>query len=184
MSIFDYLKRISDSFFDGLSSNAVDHQLKKSKKDSISRKKHEEDIELEKILSQIPMPMPPEGEVDEEERERIRKHNINAMNSPRMKEIDANNKRIRRLEEQYGVELANKIYLEELGIGMNINHVREIKGKEDKRIENITGGKEIIKLYYGKKKNKLGNESYNFEITLTYGLVSGWKDISYIGKRK
>jgi hypothetical protein len=40
-----------------------------------------------------------------------------------------------------------------------------------------------LKLYYGKKENRLGNDSYEFEITLKEGLVIGWKDLSNVGKR-
>ena len=53
-----------------------------------------------------------------------------------------------------------------LEIGISRKELRQLKGMEQHTVLNNSRGKEIAKLYYGKKKNRLGNDSYEFEVTL------------------
>jgi len=70
-----------------------------------------------------------------------------------------------------------------LEIGISRKELRQLKGMEEHTVLNNSGGKEIAKLYYGKKKNRLGNDSYEFEVTLQDGKVTGWKDLTNVGTR-
>ena len=70
-----------------------------------------------------------------------------------------------------------------LEIGISRKELRQLKGMEEHTVLNNSGGKEIAKLYYGKKKNRLGNDSYDFEVTLKDGKVTGWKDLTNVGTR-
>jgi hypothetical protein len=77
---------------------------------------------------------------------------------------------------KYGEEVGKKIYKKELFVGMNLEMLKEIKGKHSEKVQNVTNGKVKVKLYYEKTKNRLGNISYGFEVTIENGLVIGWKD--------
>ena len=70
-----------------------------------------------------------------------------------------------------------------LEIGITRKELRQLKGMEQHTVLNSSRGKEISKLYYGKKKNRLGNDSYEFEVTLQDGKVTGWKDLTNVGTR-
>ena len=70
-----------------------------------------------------------------------------------------------------------------LEIGITRKELRQLKGMEQHTVLNSSRGKEIAKLYYGKKKNRLGNDSYEFEVTLQDGKVTGWKDLTNVGTR-
>lgn len=75
-----------------------------------------------------------------------------------------------------GEENGKKIYKKELFVGMTLEMLKEVKGKHAEKVQNVINGKEKIKLYYEKSKNRLGNISYGFEVSLEEGLVVGWKD--------
>lgn len=77
---------------------------------------------------------------------------------------------------KYGEEVGKKIYKKELFVGMNLEMLKDIKGKYSEKVQNVTNGKVRFKLYYEKTKNRLGNISYGYEVTIENGLVVGWKD--------
>jgi len=77
---------------------------------------------------------------------------------------------------KYGAEIGKKIYKKELFVGMTLEMLKDVKGKHSEKVENVTNGKVKLKLYYEKSKNRLGNISYGFEVSLENGLVVGWKD--------
>lgn len=68
-------------------------------------------------------------------------------------------------------------------VGMSLSQVRKTQGMYDKSVENMSRGKKIVKVYYGEKKNRLGNKSYSYEITLKDDKVTGWKDLTNVGTR-
>ena len=78
--------------------------------------------------------------------------------------------------EKYGDEIGKIIAKKELFVGMNLEMLKDVKGKHSEKVENVTNGKTKVKLYYEKSKNRLGNISYGFEVSLENGLVIGWKD--------
>jgi hypothetical protein len=170
MGLFDFLKRKNNSFFDGLKDNAVENALQNSK--STSKPKALEDLEksikedndfIDNLIDGI---VSKNSDISEDELLKLQKE------------------RNKNLVEKYGEDIGNKLFRKEFFIGMSYEMLVEVKPKHDKKVSNITNGKETIKLYYGIKKNRLGNDSYNFEVTLKEGLVVGWKDLSTIGRRE
>jgi len=89
----------------------------------------------------------------------------------------------RKLIEKYGEANALKIIKKELWVGMGINHVYEVKGKHDLKVDNVVNKVEQTILYYEKHKNRLGNDAYDFEITLESGKVVGWKNRANVSTR-
>lgn len=84
---------------------------------------------------------------------------------------------------KYGDEIAKKIINKELWVGMDINHVYEVKGSHKKRVDNVINNVEQTILYFDKHVNRLGNDAYDFEITLENGKVVGWKNRTNVGTR-
>jgi hypothetical protein len=91
--------------------------------------------------------------------------------------------RMKVLVPKYGEAIAIKIVNDELWVGMDINHVYEIKGKHDLKVDNVINKVEQTILYFDKHKNRLGNDAYDFEITLESGKVVGWKNRANIATR-
>jgi hypothetical protein len=119
----------------------------------------------------------------------LRSHGVMPKPGEELYEIwQANNKKfanLRRMKEQvyfenlisnYGEDIAQKIQNKELWIGMDINHINEVKGKYDYKVENLINKVAQTILYFDKHKNRLGNDAYDFEITLEHGKVVGWKN--------
>ena len=52
----------------------------------------------------------------------------------------------------------------------------EVKGEPSDTSENVSGGKIKKKYFYGKKKNRVGNDSFDFEVSLENDIITGWKD--------
>jgi len=94
-----------------------------------------------------------------------------------------NQNRHKILIKKFGKDIGTKLIRKELFVGMTYEMLKEIKSSHDKKTSNVSNGKETIKLYYGKKKNRLGNDSYEFEVTLQDGKVTGWKDLTNVGTR-
>ena len=187
MGLFDKLKKASDNFFDSLKNNAVENvlsnvreqRLNQQEIDKIEDKRREKE-QLEKILKGIDL--------------KIRKYTPEELEQIRLqKELDEKekkerNERIKIIEKEnrekvkneffkkYGEEIGKKIYKKELFVGMTLEMLKDVKGKHSEKVENVTNGKVKLKLYYEKSKNRLGNISYGFEVSLENGLVVGWKD--------
>ena len=89
----------------------------------------------------------------------------------------------KKLIEKYGEINALKILKKELWVGMDINHVYEVKGSHNKRVDNVINKVEKTILYFEKHKNRLGNDAYDFEITLENGKVVGWKNRANVATR-
>jgi hypothetical protein len=183
MGLFSFLQKKTEQVIEGHKSNLDKSILEKGKsirEEELKIKKETEKNELDDILSSIPMVNTGKTK---EEKEEIEKFNIKANNSSLQKEIGNIKKRKKYLENEYGSEIAEKILSEELWIGMNYHHILEVKGEEDKKIENSTNGKTITKLYFGEKLNRLKNESFSLEVTLKDNKVVGWKDLTNVGTR-
>jgi hypothetical protein len=88
-----------------------------------------------------------------------------------------------RLILEYGESNAFKILKKELWIGMDMNHIYEVKGKYDYKVENMINKVAQTILYFDKHKNRLGNDAYDFEITLEDGKVVGWKNRANVSTR-
>ena len=88
-----------------------------------------------------------------------------------------------KLIEKYGQTNALKIIKKELWVGMEIKHIYEIKGKHAYKVDNVVNKVERTILYYDKFINRLGNDAYDFEITLESGKVVGWKNRTNVSKR-
>ena len=73
-------------------------------------------------------------------------------------------------------EEVNKILKGILWVGMTKEMLHEIKGSPDDISENVSKGKVKKKFFYGKSTNRLGNDSFDFEVSLEDDLVVGWKD--------
>jgi hypothetical protein len=77
---------------------------------------------------------------------------------------------------KYGKEIGTKLYNGEFFVGMTIEMVKEIIPKNAEKVENVVSSKKQTKFFYQKSKNRLGNVSYAFEVTLEDGILVGWKD--------
>jgi hypothetical protein len=91
--------------------------------------------------------------------------------------------RMEALIPKYGVVIAKRIVNEELWIGMDKQMVFEVKGEHSLKVDNVVNKVQQTILYFDKHVNRLGNDSYDFEITLEDGLVVGWKNRANIGTR-
>lgn len=107
------------------------------------------------------------------------------MNNKRFVQLrrDKESKIIDDLIVKYGDEIAKKIINKELWVGMDINHIYEVKGSHKKRVDNVINKVEQTILYYDKHVNRLGNDAYDFEITLESGKVIGWKNRANVATR-
>ena len=104
-------------------------------------------------------------------------HQQNLINIEKKRKKDED-KRKKELISKYGDIIGNKLANRELAIGMNYEHLKIWwGGKEDKKITEAINKKEITKLYFGESKNRLGNEKFEFEVTLENGEVIGWVDL-------
>jgi hypothetical protein len=91
--------------------------------------------------------------------------------------------RMKLLVPKYGEIIALKIVNHELWVGMDFNHVYEVKGKHEFKVDNVVNKVEQTILYFDKHKNRLGNDAYDFEITLESGKVVGWKNRANVATR-
>ena len=91
--------------------------------------------------------------------------------------------RMKELTQKYGEAIALKIINEELWVGMGMNHIYEVKGEYDLKVDNMINKTEQTILYFDKHKNRLGNDAYDFEITLESGKVVGWKNRANVATR-
>ncbi len=120
-------------------------------------------------------------------------------NNKKKKEMDENanrieqeRKRLSDLINKYGGNstppITNNNVAEErfkkIRMGMDVNQLRAtMMGNPKNIVENATNGKIKTKYYYEKSLNRLGNDAYDFEVTLEDGKVIGWKDRRNRGTR-
>lgn len=99
--------------------------------------------------------------------------------------IEEERKRLSNLINKYGgsttSQISNNNVAEErfkkIKMGMDVNELRAtMMGNPKNVVENATNGKVKTKYYYEKSINRLGNDAYDFEVTLEDGKVTGWKD--------
>lgn len=165
MGIFDFLIKLNNSFFEGLKENALKNATKAAKKDIPSKGKSKPS---KKTGSQLVSRM---SELDKAAKEL--EQMLNDYDLSPEDELMLENKRKENM-----TNLINRLF-----VGMTYEELIKTQPNHDKKKSNVTNGKETIKLFYGQKENRLGNDSYEFEITLKEGLVVGWKDLSNVGTR-
>ena len=109
-----------------------------------------------------------------------------------MKTVQKERKRLSNLINKYGgnttSQISNNNVAEErfkkIKMGMDVNELRAtMMGNPKNVVENATNGKVKTKYYYEKSINRLGNDAYDFEVTLEDGKVTGWKDRRNRGTR-
>jgi len=173
MGLFDRLKKASDKIFDGLKDNAIENALSNTEKPKKEipiitqmEKLHKERIELEAIIKKYSST---KKVLTKEQRDELRE-------KKKLEEKEANKKLKNELVLKYGEETGKRIFNKELFLGMTIEMLKDVKGKYSEKVENVTNGKSKVKFYYEKSKNRLGNISYGFEVSLENDLVIGWKD--------
>ncbi len=105
-------------------------------------------------------------------------------------EIDEINKRIKALNGMVGgtKPTSNTNVAEErfkkIKLGMDVNQLRAaMMGNPINVVENAYNGKIKTKYFYAKSINRLGNDAYDFEVSLEDGFVVGWKDRRNRGTR-
>jgi hypothetical protein len=85
-------------------------------------------------------------------------------------------------KKQYEIEKNEK--KGKIDLNLTYEEVVNIFGKESKKDVSVSRGKKIIKLYFYEYKNRLGNTSYEFEVTLKDDKVYGWKDLLNVSTGK
>ena len=76
-----------------------------------------------------------------------------------------------------------RIINKELWLGMTEEMLLEVKGKPQDISESVSDRSIKKKYFYGKSKNRLGNDSFDFEVTLEDGKITGYKDRRNRGTR-
>lgn len=165
MGFFDKLKQKSDNFFDGLQQNAIDKALaaaKENNKLSDVSKPYGTDtddimerIELEskRLNEKVASYVGPKGKCD-----------------PKTPYVNVTT---RTTEESF----------KRIKMGMDLIQLNARMGDPKNIVENASNGKIKTKYYYGKTTNRLGNDAYDFEVTLEDGKITGWKDRRNRGTR-
>jgi hypothetical protein len=97
--------------------------------------------------------------------------------------IAADKERLTRLSKLYNEEQVERILNKQLWLGMTEGMLLEVKGKPQDISESVSGGSIKKKYFYGKSKNRLGNDSYDFEVSIENDIVNGWKDRKSRGTR-
>ena len=97
-------------------------------------------------------------------------------------EIRFNEKKSRLLN-KYDSTLVDKIMQDKLWIGMGEEILHDMKGIPGDVSESVSKGVIKKKNYYDKSTNRLGNDAFDFEVTLEDGIVTSWKDRRNRGTR-
>jgi hypothetical protein len=93
------------------------------------------------------------------------------------------NEKKTRLLNKYDSALVDKIMQDKLWIGMEEEILDDMKGRPGDISESVSKGIIKKKNYYEKSTNRLGNDAFDFEVTLENGKVTGWKDRRNRGTR-
>lgn len=110
-------------------------------------------------------------------------NNLNSEKERELKILKEKEERLKELIPKYGEVFARRIVNEELWVGMDLQMVFEVKGEHSLKVENVVKKVKQTVLYFDKHVNRLGHDSYDFEITLEEGQVVGWKNRATIGTR-
>ena len=164
MGIFGFLKSLSGDS-DDKENKSKKHTSRNSKKPAVNKKidkLNKQNSELDDIISKYSKPKRKVSPEEKKNREDEKKS---------------------KLIQKYGKEVGTKLFKKQFFAGMTLEMLKEIKSRHDKKTSSVTNGKETVKLYYGKKKNRLGNDSFKLEVTLKDGKVTGWKDLTSVGTR-
>ena len=164
MGIFGFLKSLSGDS-DDKENKSKKHTSRNSKKPPVTRKMNAIDKQNRMVDEILAKYSTSRRKVSAEEKKK--------------KEDEKKSKLI----QKYGKEVGTKLFKKQFFAGMTLEMLKEIKSRHDKKTSNVTNGKETVKLYYGKKKNRLGNDSFKLEVTLKDGKVTGWKDLTSVGTR-
>lgn len=165
MGFFDKLKKTSDNFFDGLKQNAIDNALasaEKNNKQSQDSKSYGTDTD--DIMKTI------------EENQRKIAEKVASYVGPKAKyesKTPYENVLPRTTEERFT----------RIKMGMDLIQLNARMGNPQNIVENASNGKIKTKYYYGKSTNRLGNDAYDFEVTLEDGKITGYKDRRNRGTR-
>jgi hypothetical protein len=93
------------------------------------------------------------------------------------------NEKKTRLLNKYDSDLVDKIMQDKPWIGMEEEILDDMKGMPGDISESVSKGVVKKKNYYDKSTNRLGNDAFDFEVTLEDGKVTGWKDRRNRGTR-
>ena len=92
-------------------------------------------------------------------------------------------KRKNELLKKYDLESVEKIIRKQLWLGMTEEMLYEVRSRPLDISESVSKGVVKKKNYYDKSTNRLGNDAFDFEVTLEDGKVTGWKDRRNRGTR-
>lgn len=93
------------------------------------------------------------------------------------------NEKKERLLKIYTKEEVENIMSKKLWLGMTEEMLYEVRNRPLDISENVSKGVVKKKHYYDKSTNRLGNDAFDFEVTLENGKVTGWKDRRNRGTR-
>ena len=93
------------------------------------------------------------------------------------------NEKKERLLKIYTKEEVENIISKKLWLGMTEEMLYEVRNLPLDISENVSKGVVKKKHYYDKSTNRLGNDAFDFEVTLEDGKVTGWKDRRNRGTR-
>jgi len=104
-------------------------------------------------------------------------------NIKREKEKQIENDKKERLLKIYTKEEVENIMSKKLWLGMTEEMLYEVRNRPLDISESVSKGVVKKKHYYDKSTNRLGNDAFDFEVTLEDGIVTGWKDRRNRGTR-
>ena len=87
------------------------------------------------------------------------------------------------LLQKFDLESVDKIMSKKLWLGMTEEMLFEVRSRPLDISESVSKGVVKKKNYYDKSTNRLGNDAFDFEVTLEDGKVTGWKDRRNRGTR-
>lgn len=164
MGLFKYLAELNNKFFEGLKRNAIDNAIKANNSRNIKNSTKIQSKNSSGVVNKL-------SEINKLARELEADLEYYEL-SPEEEKILEN------LQKEKLKKLIESIYS-----GMTLSELNKLGIEFNKKTTNLIRGKEVIKLYYGEKENRLGNQSFEFEITLKEGKIFGWKDLRNIGTR-
>jgi len=77
---------------------------------------------------------------------------------------------------KFGTEIAEKILSKSVWEGMTVEMLIESQGEWEEKSESFSKGVSKVKYFYDYSENRLGNASYDYEVSTEDGIVVGWKD--------
>ena len=89
---------------------------------------------------------------------------------------ERDNERKETLITKFGAEIAEKILSKSVWEGMTVEMLIESQGEWEEKSESFSKGVSKVKYFYDYSENRLGNASYDYEVSAEDGIVVGWKD--------